>query len=421
MSSAREYLFSLEQLGIKLGLDQIRALVRHLDAPDQAFRSIVVAGTNGKGSTTAMVERGLRAQGYQTGRYTSPHLVDLEERFFVRGQPVGRAALDAAIERVREAAQGLPAPPSFFEATTAAAFEVFRGAHLDLAVLEVGLGGRLDATNVVSPIGVGITAIDFDHESYLGSTIEAIAAEKAGIIKPGIAAVLGNNPEPVRRVVLERCQDEGAEFIYAPDGVEIEVQVVNGLSRVRLKTPDADYGTVTLALRGRHQIENAVTAVRLLETLARRGGLPVGADAIRTALTDVEWPARLECRQWRGIDVLIDGAHNPAGARALAAYVEEVFPHRVPVVLGVMADKKIEAMASAFDSIASVIVCTAPASPRAERPESLARRVREVLPRREVIVCERPLDAVPAAAGRGTPVIVAGSLYLAGEVRAELS
>jgi dihydrofolate synthase/folylpolyglutamate synthase len=416
-----DYLLSLEHLGIKLGLEQIRALVERLGRPDRAYRSITVAGTNGKGSVTAMVERGLRAAGYRTGRYTSPHLVDLEERMALDGQPISAAEFVAAAELVREAAAHLRAPPSFFEATTAVALEAFRRGHVELAVLEVGLGGRLDATNVVSPMGAAITAIDFDHEEYLGETLEAIAREKAGVIKPGMFLVLGENPPDVRRLMKATCDEAGAAFVFARDGVGVEAGVVDGRTRLSLRTPLAHYDDLTLSLRGRHQIDNAVTAARLLEELHVRQHCHVPAAAIRTALTDVEWPGRLELRRWHGHDVLVDGAHNPAGARALAAYLQETYGRPLPLVLGAMRDKKIDRIVDALSGAASCFVCTSPNTPRAASPADLVAIVRRITPGVEAIEAMRPLDALARAASRGAPVVVCGSLYLAGDIRAELS
>lgn len=417
---ARARLFSLEQTGIKLGLEQIRALVTLLDYPDRAFPSIVVAGTNGKGSVTAMVERGLRAADYRTGRYTSPHLVDLQERFAIDGHPISSRALDEAASAVLAAAAALPAPPSFFEATTALALDQFRRAHVDVAVLEVGLGGRLDATNVVSPVGVAITAVDFDHEEYLGETIEAIAREKAGVIKAGAIVVLADNPPVVDAIVSDTCHTVGARFVRANDDVENAVEMKDGRARLDLTTPRQRYGSVTLALRGRHQVQNALTAVRLLEELSAAGQLNVSAAAIRAGVEDVVWPARLEAVRRHGVDLLIDGAHNPAGARALAVYIEETYGRRLPMVVGVMRDKKIEALLAALAPAASRFVFTAPASPRAASPADLLRLAADVAPNVPADCVDGPLNAVTSAAASGSPVIVAGSLYLAGEVRAGL-
>jgi len=419
--SHRSYLLSLEQLGIKLGLDQIRALVGHLGRPDEAFRSIIVAGTNGKGSVTAMLERALRAAGYRTGRYTSPHLVHLEERFAIDGRPVSTADLEKVAGRVRSAAELLPAPPSFFEATTAVALEAFRDAEVDIAVLEVGLGGRLDATNIVDAIAAVITSIDFDHEMYLGHTLAEIAGEKAGVVKRGSLAVLADNPAEVRDVVRRACAKAGARFVFAPDNVDVRVEMTADGVRLSLTTPRGSYEDVMLGLRGRHQVGNAVAAVRLLEETSAHGLLPVPPDAVRTGLEDVEWPARLELRSWCGHDVLIDGAHNPAGARALAAYLEETYGRTLPFVVGAMRDKKLDELLRALAPAVSHFVMTAPATPRAATSDELRSIAATVVPAVPVEAVTSPIAALAHATSFGAPVVVAGSLYLAGEIRAEIS
>src|SRR5215475_15110005 len=203
------YLFSLEQFGIKFGLENIAAIVERLGRPDRAYHTIHIAGTNGKGSVTAMVDAALRAAGHRSARYTSPHLIDLTERFVIDGQPTSDAELARAIERVRTVIvelQGegvLDVHPTFFEVTTAAAFEIFRNASVEVAVCEVGLGGRLDATNVLSPMVTAITSIAFDHQQYLGNTLAEIAAEKAGIIKPGVPIVMGRLEPEAARVIRD--------------------------------------------------------------------------------------------------------------------------------------------------------------------------------------------------------------------------
>jgi dihydrofolate synthase/folylpolyglutamate synthase len=368
-----------------------------------------------------MLERGLRAAGYRTGRYISPHLVRLEERFAIDGTAIEPTTLEAAAERIRDAAGSLPSPPSFFEATTAMALDIFREARVDVAILEVGLGGRLDATNVVQPVGVAITAIDFDHEQYLGHTIEAIAREKAGVIKPGIVAVLGQNPSEVQGVVTDACTTARAEFVYAPDGVSSAATLVEGQARMHLRTVRHDYGEITLALRGRHQVDNAVVAVRLLEELAARKIFNVPPDAVRTGLTEVTWPGRLELLEWRGGQVLLDGAHNPAGARALAAYVRDTYGRRLPFVVGVMKDKRIADVIAALAPSAAQLVCTRAASPRAATPDELATIATAVASDVPVQACARPMDALIVAREHGSPVVAAGSLYLVGEIRDSLT
>jgi len=275
------YLHSLEQFGIKFGLDNISAIVAALGHPERAFRSAHIAGTNGKGSVTAMVDAALRAAGHRSARYTSPHLVDLAERFTIDGRPVARAELADAIVHVRDAIDNLRAngalevQPTFFEATTAIAFELFRRAAVEVAVLEVGLGGRLDATNVVSPTVTAITSIAFDHQQYLGTTLREIAGEKAGIIKPGVPVVIGALPAEADAVVEEIARQRAAEVIRA--------------------NPVA-VASLTIGLAGAHQRMNAAVAVKVLEALDSRG-VSVPREAIAHGLAQPDWPGRLDLRR----------------------------------------------------------------------------------------------------------------------------
>ncbi|HUF47912.1 MAG TPA: folylpolyglutamate synthase/dihydrofolate synthase family protein [Vicinamibacterales bacterium] len=416
----RAYLESLEPFGTRLGLSTIRALVTALDRPDRAYASVLVAGTNGKGSVTAIVERALRAAGCRTGRYTSPHLSAIEERFEVSGAEVAPAVLDAALERVRAAAAGLASPPTFFEVTTAAALEIFRTAQVDVAVIEVGLGGRLDATNVVEPIAGAITAIDFDHMAELGHRLEDIAREKAGIVRPGIPIVLGRNRPAARDAVAAACEAAGAHLVDADASTEVESRLVDGRTILRLRTPHAHHENVQLALRGRHQIDNAVTAVRLLEEWpALAGG--IGEAAIRVGLEQTVWPARLELLHWQGQPVLLDAAHNPAGARALVSYLGDAFGRRLPLVVGIMRDKAIDEMLRVLAPAASRFVLTAADTPRAASATELSEQARRVCPDVPQVVAANPVDALARAASAGSPVVVAGSLYLVGEIRPWLS
>ena len=421
----RDYLFSLERFGIKLGLDQIRALLGRLDHPERHGRTIVVAGTNGKGSVAAMVERGLRAAGYRTGRYTSPHLVRLEERFAIDGQEVTEATLEEAAGRVRAAAGHLAHPPSYFEATTAAALLMFRDAGVEVSVLEVGLGGRLDATNVTMPTAVAITQIARDHEAILGDSLDAIAREKAGVIRAGAIVVAGANPPGVMAVIAAAASAAGASLVDAAAGVTTHATMEDGRMGLELTTPRRTYAPLQLALRGRHQIDNAVVAVRLLETWPDRraddggAGLPIAA--IRLAVEDATWPGRLDLRMWRGRPILVDGAHNPAGAAALVAYLGEAYGRRLPMVVAMLNDKDVDAMIAALAPAASAFVFTAPASSRVVPPAELARRAAALVPEVPSRAADRPVDALAEAAELGEPVVVAGSLYLAGAVIADLA
>jgi dihydrofolate synthase/folylpolyglutamate synthase len=397
------YLFSLEQFGIKFGLDNVRAIVDRLGHPERAFRSVHIAGTNGKGSVTAMVDAALRAAGHRSARYTSPHLVDLAERFVVDGRPAARDALVAAVAHVREAVDALRAEgtldvqPTFFEVTTAVAFELFRRAGVEIAVLEVGLGGRLDATNVVAPpelAATAITSIAFDHQLYLGSTLGAIAAEKAGIIKPGVPVVTGPLDPEAAAVVERIARERGAELVRASP---------------------SDVAGRAIGLRGAHQAANAAVAVRLLETLDARG-IPVSTDAIGAGLANPGWPGRLDVRRLAdGREALLDAAHNPAGAAALASYLHGAGAPR-PLVFAVMRDKDAAGMFAALLPAVSHLVVTRASNSRAADPHDLSREARAMAPDLPIAV-EPAIGAALAAAWRHAPaIVVAGSIFLIGDV-----
>lgn len=402
------YLFSLEQFGIKFGLDNILAIVERLGRPDRAYRTVHVAGTNGKGSVTAMTDAALRAAGHRSARYTSPHLVDLSERFVVDGVPIDQHALVAAASDVRGIVESLRADgtlatqPTFFEVTTAIALELFRRAHVEVAVLEVGLGGRLDATNVVSPVATAITSIAFDHQKYLGSTLGQIAFEKAGIIKPGVPLVVGElEAEP--RDVVARIAGERRAPIFVADRSDAE--------------------GFAIGLRGRHQVINAAIAVRLLEAIDR-AGIDVPREAIAEGLRQPGWPGRLDERRLAdGRELLLDAAHNPAGADALASYLRDD-PMKRPLVFAAMQDKDIDGMLRVLLPAVSSFVATRASNARSADPEALADRARTIAqataPSLE-IVAAASLDAALADAWRrSSRIVAAGSIFLLGDVMQQL-
>jgi dihydrofolate synthase/folylpolyglutamate synthase len=420
-----QYLLSLEKFGIKFGLANITTLAAALGDPQTHFKSILVAGTNGKGSVTAMADCALRASGVRVGRYTSPHLIRLEERFAVDGAAVDATVLLELVEEIRAvidrllAKGSLESPPTFFEVTTAIAFEIFRRAHVEVAVLEVGLGGRLDSTNVVQPIAAAITSIDFDHEQYLGNTLAAIAAEKAGVIRRGIPVVVGPVPAEARDVVVSMCELSGAEFIEADAGVHIESTSVDGRTSIRLMTPRRDYGTVPLGLRGDHQVPNAVVAVRLLEELERQ--LPLSTSAITAGIRDVRWPGRLQMLELPGgRRILLDAAHNPAGAWALARYLTREFPEPLPIVFGALRDKDVSLMLKALLPAVSTIVMTQPDTPRAYGGDELAAIARRLSPTMKIDVEPDPLRALERAWTSCPVVCAAGSIFLVGGLLARI-
>jgi dihydrofolate synthase / folylpolyglutamate synthase len=420
-----QYLLSLEKFGIKFGLANIATLTAALGDPQTHYKSILIAGTNGKGSVTAMTDGALRAAGLKVGRYTSPHLVRLEERFAVDGSPIDAAVLVELVEEMRRliddllAKGSLESPPTFFEVTTAIAFEIFRRARVDVAVLEVGLGGRLDSTNIVQPIAAAITSIDFDHEQYLGNTLAAIAAEKAGVIRRGIPVVVGPVPAEARDVVVSMCELSGAEFVEADAGVRIESTSQNGRTSIRLTTPRREYGWVPLGLRGDHQVPNAVVAVRLLEELERP--LPLTPAAITAGIRDVRWPGRLQMLEVPGgRRVLLDAAHNPAGAWALARYLTREFPEPLPIVFGALRDKDVSLMLRALLPAASTIVMTQPDTPRAHRVEELEAIAHRLSPATRIDVEPDPARALERAWTYCPVVCAAGSIFLVGNLLASI-
>jgi len=399
-----QYLFGLEHFGIKFGLDNISALVGRLGHPERAFRSVHIAGTNGKGSVTAMVDAALRAAGHKSARYTSPHLVDLAERFVIDGRPVGHDALAAAVADVRDAVDSLridgalDVQPTFFEATTAVAFELFRRAGVEIAVIEVGLGGRLDATNVLAPphlAATAITSIALDHELYLGTTLREVAFEKAGIIKPGVPVVLGPLEAEAAAVIERIAHERGAAIV---------------------RTSAADAARCAIRLAGAHQRANAGIAVGLLETLDENG-IRVPADAVGAGLADPRWPGRLDTRRLAdGRELLLDAAHNPAGAAALASYLLTGGEPPRPLVFAAMRDKDVEGMFTALLPAVASLVVTRASNARSSEPDALAARARAIAPGLPVTI-EPAVEQALAAAWRQSPrIVVAGSIFLLGDV-----
>ena len=400
-SDPLDWLLGLELLGMKFGLENMHRLTAQLHQPQRHFNSVHVAGTNGKGSVTAMVERALKEAGHASARYTSPHLERLEERFVISGRPVATEVLRDTVARVRQAVKALqeenPAfSPTFFECTTATAFELFFRAGVEIAVIEVGLGGRLDATNVLEPIVTAITSIDFDHEALLGTSLEAIAAEKAGIIKTGVPVVTGRLATEADAVVTEAAQRRNAPM-------------------VRVTSIPPAWQDLRPALRGAHQRDNIAIAIAVLDTL-RAQGLKMPDAAIRAGVEDVDWPGRLELIERDGASYLFDAAHNPAGARALATYLREIRWPDATLVFGAMHDKQVNAMLGYLLPVVSSIVCTAAATVRAAAVDRLAAMARE-LSDRPVHVEPDPARALALARTLSSHVVVAGSIFLIGPLR----
>ena len=421
-----ERLFALETFGIKLGLENIRRLCEALNHPEQAFLSLHIAGTNGKGSVTAMVHAALVAAGVRAARYTSPHLVQLHERFVVGNARVDDQTLQQAATKVLDCADRLqrggvlPAPPTFFEATTAIAFEIFRRQHVEVAVIEVGLGGRFDATNVLDPPVGAITSIAFDHEQHLGHTLAAIASEKAGIIKPGMTIVCGALPSAALEVMKHVSTERQATLVEAARNARVHYSMEEGCARLTVETEKQRYGPMLLTLRGEHQVANAVVATAVLEA-ASAHRINVPPSAVARGFETVDWPARLELFQLPdGKRVLLDAAHNPEGARALRAYLAAWHPERPTLLTGIMRDKDADAILRELLPVTSAVITTAADTPRAMTANELAVRVKVLDDSRSLAAHSDVGAALDAALVHGGTVCVAGSIFLAGAVREHL-
>ena len=395
-----QFLYALgnEMKTAKLGLDRIRAVLAALGNPEKAYRVVHIAGTNGKGSTCAMIAAGLRAAGVRTGLFTSPHLVEPTERIQIDGIPVSQAQFSRAFDVVHEAAGSLDldAHPSYFETVAAMAFWLFRELNVKTAVIEVGLGGRLDATNIVEPAVTVITPIDMDHQIFLGDTIESIAAEKAGILKPGVPAVFALQRPDAQAVLDAKAAELGIPVKRAADFEIRDLQIDARGSR---------FSGIECPLAGEHQVDNAVTAALALETL---GVSPKG-------ISETTWPGRLEHIS-PNPDILLDGAHNPAGMRSLIRYLERFYPDRKRwIIFGAMRDKAVAEMGALLFPLADELILTAADSPRSMPPEELA----ALAPRgRAVPNIGAALKLVASEASADDMIVITGSLFLVGEARA---
>jgi dihydrofolate synthase/folylpolyglutamate synthase len=424
-----ERLFALEHFGIKLGLAAMHTLLTELGQPHRAGPSLHIAGTNGKGSVSAMTSAALTRAGLRVGRYTSPHLFRVEERIALDGDVVSDAVLAAALGRVFGAADALTARgelaemPTFFEVSTAAAFVIFARAQVDVAVIEVGLGGRFDATNVIAPVASAITTIDFDHERHLGTTIAAIAREKAGIAKAGVPLVVGDVPDEAWHMIQSIARQAGAPVTRAGHDAIVTAPLDEGHARLTVQTPAGHYGPLRLGLAGAHQAGNALVAIRLLEAFAAATGVRVPAEAVSAALADVRWPARLEWLRHpaSGARVLVDAAHNPAGARALSSYLASSGTSGLTLVTSVMDDKNVAGVVGPLLPFVDRVVVTAANLPRATAPAVLAAQVTALGPAGLAVeVVADPARAVARALMLPAPVLLTGSIYLVGPQRAAL-
>ena len=428
-----KYLFSLgrelaaptQAAAAKFDLENISTLAEALDHPEKKYRSVHIAGTNGKGSTAAFTESILRTAGIKTGLYTSPHLERINERIRVNGEEISDADFAESFTKIQALIEGLLAQgklrahPTFFEVVTALAFGHFALAGVRLAIFEVGLGGRLDATNIVTPDVSVITRIDFDHENFLGHSLTEIAAEKAGIIKTGVPVVLAKQRPEARDVILKRAAELGAvvhesekehvaEVVAFVDGcVRADVAEVKSGARFR----------VAPNLRGRFQLGNAMNAIAVAEMLRLRGGV-ISDAAIEQGIANAVWPGRIEKLQ-SGPDVYLDGAHNPSAARELADFLTENFAGRkVTLLFAAMRDKAVDEIAGILFPHAAEVIFTQPKISRAISAAQLADMGAEYASRFRVIPnAETAYEEALACATPDHAIFITGSLYLVGELR----
>ncbi|MFQ5579814.1 MAG: bifunctional folylpolyglutamate synthase/dihydrofolate synthase [Nitrospiria bacterium] len=439
-TEALEYLYQLQRHGIRPGLERMDALLTLLHHPERQFQSVHIAGTNGKGSTAAMAASALVQGGYTVGLYTSPHLVDFSERMTVSGTPISHEEIVQLTERIcemiRSRSPRLLEEISFFEFTTAMAFLHFSENNVDLAVVEVGMGGRFDATNLLSPLVTGITHIGMDHQQYLGSTLKEIAAEKAGIIKENTPTVTSVSQPELLSVLEEKANAENASLIRL--GHEIQLSDMATEQPAPFSTPQRFFydglkeRCVECRLLGRHQIENAAVAIGLLEQLGLRG-FPLSDQDLLEGIRRVSWEGRLEIIQKRPL-ILLDGAHNPSSAERLAAFLSNIDPERSGkhwMIIGMMSDKNIQSVLSPLLPWPDALVISRPEIKRAADPNRILgcfhRLSKGSSARKRFPSCtvrettHEALEEIKALIQPGDTLVISGSLYIVGEAKALLA
>ncbi|MGH9931035.1 MAG: bifunctional folylpolyglutamate synthase/dihydrofolate synthase [Pyrinomonadaceae bacterium] len=425
-ADATQYLLSLghETLTMKLGLRNTELLLESLGNPQKSYESVQIAGTNGKGSTAVMLASICRAAGVVTGLYTSPHLTCITERINIGGQAISRERFARFATEAREAVKDLLAQrkiealPTFFEHVTAIALLAFREADVEIAILETGLGGRLDATTVAGANTVGITSVSLDHQEYLGETVEEIAFEKAAIIRPGVTAIVAPQSSPVLEVILKRGRECDVRVTVAGCRVLKLSATPLGMFAATFESDEDLYEEVHLGLRGRHQVENAALAIQLAESLRRRG-LAISKTAIVRGIERAEHEGRLTSLS----GILLDGAHNPGAARALRDYLDEFVKEPLTLVFGAMNDKRLTEMAAILFPGVHQLILTQPDNPRAASVERLQTLAQNFIQSEKIIAAPRVSDALKKAREVTAPddvICVTGSLYLVGEASTAL-
>src|SRR5258708_6987349 len=416
-AESTQYLYSLgnEVSAMKLGLENIRTLLAALGDPQNKYLKVQVAGTNGKGSVCAFLNSICLEAGLKTGLYTSPHLISITERIKINGRDISEDDFARLATHVRETAENLLAKgeleyrPTFFEQVTGIALIAFASGEVELAILETGLGGRLDATTVANAEIDAITRIDLDHQEYLGETLEEIASEKAAIIHEGSRVVIGEQGNEALEIILDRCSTVGA----VPKLVS-QVRTTCGSGWLKFKSEQAEYKVKQLGLQGRHQIENARVAILIAETL--RDNLPITIGNVAAGLPNARHPGRLEYHR----NFLFDGAHNIAGAKALTAYLDECVDQPITLIFGAMKDKPIAEIAEILFLKAENIILTQPENSRAMAAEDMVQFVPNSFDQKNMYLTSTVNEALVKAneiTGGNGLILVTGSLYLVGEAK----
>ena len=406
-----EYLSGLSSTVIRLGLGPISLLLERLNNPQQKYETILIGGTNGKGSIAAMTASILSQGGFKVGLYTSPHLIDVRERIRINGRMISPEEMD---ERIGEVRKRVLEEVTYFEFLTAMAFLHFYRENVDIAVLEVGMGGRLDATNVVTPVISVISNISLDHREYLGNCLKDIAREKAGIIKDGGLCISAAKQKSVIRVLEETCRERRAKLYLLGRDLKV-IRHRDGTFSYRgiAKT----YHNLVCPLVGRHQIENAALTAGTIESMAARG-FHVDGGALYRGMKDTIWEGRLEILQHAPM-LLVDGAHNPAGVSVLCRALKEFFPYKKLILLfGVLSDKDYRTMLNKLVWLADRIIITRPSIDRAVPPQELVPVTKCY--KNHIEIVEKPSEALRRAlltADGEDLICVTGSLYLVGEIK----
>jgi dihydrofolate synthase/folylpolyglutamate synthase len=412
MQDQIEYLYGLDSTNIRLGLGPISRLLDRLNTPHMSYATVLIGGTNGKGSIAAMVASILKLSGHRVGLYTSPHLIDIRERIKVNDRMITHEEMASCIDRIRER---LVEDITYFEFLTAIAFLHFHRSGVDMAVLEVGMGGRLDATNVVNPLVSVISNVSLDHRSYLGNSLEKIAFEKGGIIKKNGVCITAAKQSRVIRILEEICFEKHAAFLRLGKEFNVEVRQDGTFS---YKDVGRKYKHLVCSLKGRHQIENAALAIRAIESM-RLQGVAIDDEAISRGIRNTQWEGRLEILQHHPT-ILIDGAHNPAGISSLCRALKTEFVYECLILIfAVLDDKDCRNMLRKIIPFVDHLIITKPQTDRAILPANILTMASQY-PVRQIEIIESSIDALQyavALAGMNDLICVAGSLYLVGEIK----